>query len=233
MRLLVFLLIFANLIFFAYVQGYLGGESVSEIGRLEAQVQPDRLHLMWRPGDEPVSEGVISPPEGGSTENVSGGSAENVSGGGADNVLSAAEMICLSVVGLNLQTADDLEAKAKAAKLETRRRNDGSWWVFIPPQNSKEAVDKKVSELRQFGVHDFFIVIDGPQRFAISLGVFSQEEGARRHLEALRGQNVRSAQVGARQPENIRAMLEVRGAEEEVAVLRKQLPTDAQTRICL
>ncbi|MCL2022521.1 MAG: hypothetical protein FWG81_10790 [Betaproteobacteria bacterium] len=239
MRLLVFLLIFANLIFFAYARGYLGGESVSEAGRLEAQIQPERLHLMWRPGNEPEDAYKVSLPE---NDNEANG-AENATGdetsenAQADsipspNVVAATETACLTVSLLGVQAADEVETKAGTAKLEMRRRSEGSWWVFIPPQGSKEGADKKASELLQFGVKDFFIVSDGPQKFAISLGVFSQEEGARRHLEALRGKNVRSARAEARHPENIRTTLEIRGRADEIAALRDQLPAEAQTRAC-
>ena len=243
MRLFVFLLIFANLIFFAYSRGYLGGEAVSEAGRLEAQVQPERLHLMWRPGDEPDDADRIGLPK----EDIEVEAPEELSGNEAPreaepesapaSASPAAPVIatvvsCLAVSSLNTVVLDELEKKAEAARLETRRRVDGSWWVFIPSQGSKEAADKKASELRQFGVKDFFIVADGPQKFAISLGVFSQEEGARRHLEALRGKNVRSARAEARHPETARATLEIRGGEKEIKALREQLPAETEARAC-
>jgi hypothetical protein len=240
MRILVFLLIFANLIFFACTEGYFGGGSVSEAGRLETQVQPERLHLMWRPGEEPDNADKVVPPKGGASA-PENGSSSGLSGN--TQLVSALPAnlpagpalapgtACLLVSGLTVQGADDLEKKVKEAKLETRR-SEGHWWVFIPPQGSKGGADKKAGELRQFGVMDFFIVADGPQQFAISLGVFSQEEGARRHLEFLRGKGVRSARIEERQPDNVRTTLEIRGVEEEVATLRKQLPAEVSVRTC-
>jgi len=244
MRILVFLLILANLVFFAYAQGYLGSASVSEAERLEAEIQPDRLRLMWRPGEEPEDADTVALPTDGNAnapENAAGdGAAENAqpaSGTPAPetvpNAASAAlETACLLVSGLNVQMADELEKKAKAAKLETRRRSDGNWWVFIPPQENREGADRKASELRQLGVTDFFIVSDGAQKFAISLGVFSQEEGARRHLENLRGKGVRSARAEARRPEENRTTLEMRGIAKEIATLRDQLPAETSARVC-
>lgn len=265
MRILVFLLIFANVIFFAWAWGYFGDTAVSEAERLEAQIEPDRLHLMWRPGEEPENaDKVASPATGnasapgnvpGSTiaENTQPASPQappsqpapevvppevpsnvppNVPPSPAQAAPPVAATACLLVSGLNTLTADDLEKKAKAVKLDTRRRNnDGNWWVFIPPHENKEAADKKASELRQLGVTDFFIVPDGAQKFAISLGVFSQEEGSRRHLETLRGKGVRSAQVERRSEEN-RITLEIRGVEKEVTTLRRQFPAETSARAC-
>ncbi|MDR1848541.1 MAG: hypothetical protein LBQ75_00710 [Zoogloeaceae bacterium] len=261
MRILVFLLIFANVIFFAWAWGYFGDTTVSEAERLEAQIEPDRLHLMWRPGEEPENaDKVASPATGnasapgnvpGSTiaENTQPASPQappsqpapevvppevppNVPSSPAPAAPPVAATACLLVSGLNTLTADDLEKKAKAVKLDTRRRNnDGNWWVFIPPHENKEAADKKASELRQLGVTDFFIVPDGAQKFAISLGVFSQEEGSRRHLETLRGKGVRSAQVERRSEEN-RITLEIRGVEKEVTTLRRQFPAETSARAC-
>ncbi|MDR0528529.1 MAG: hypothetical protein LBG69_02820 [Zoogloeaceae bacterium] len=56
MRIFVFLLLFANLLFFAYTQGYFGSESSPDAWRLTAQERPDRLYLLWRPGEEPEEQ---------------------------------------------------------------------------------------------------------------------------------------------------------------------------------
>jgi hypothetical protein len=74
------------------------------------------------------------------------------------------------------------------------------YWVFIPPLRSQAAMERKVNELRDLGVNEYFPVLDpGRWRYAISLGVFRSEEGATRYLAQLRQKGVRSATVGERE----------------------------------
>jgi len=69
--------------------------------------------------------------------------------------------------------------------------------VFIPPLGSKEAADKKASELVHLGVHDFFIIQDQSNlRWAISLGVFKSEDAAKQLLATLVSKGVHSAKLG-------------------------------------
>ncbi|MGB4673915.1 MAG: hypothetical protein WBH99_08235, partial [Azovibrio sp.] len=51
MRALVFFLILANLLFFAYTQGYLGTAEAPDALRIEQQVHPERLRLLARDGE--------------------------------------------------------------------------------------------------------------------------------------------------------------------------------------
>ncbi|HKB84244.1 MAG TPA: SPOR domain-containing protein [Burkholderiales bacterium] len=75
-----------------------------------------------------------------------------------------------------------------------------SYWVYIPPLKSKPDMDRKAAELRQLGVTEYSpMVEEGRWRYAISLGVFRNEDGAKRHLGLLRKQGVRSAQIGERE----------------------------------
>jgi hypothetical protein len=69
--------------------------------------------------------------------------------------------------------------------------------VYIPSQGTKEGAEKKASELRHFGVNDFYIIQDnGPLHWGISLGVFKTEEAARALLAALNQKGVHSARLG-------------------------------------
>lgn len=74
------------------------------------------------------------------------------------------------------------------------------YWVYIPPLRSREAMDRKVKELRDLGITEFYPVLEaGRWRYAISLGIFRNEEGARKFLANLRRKGVRSAIVGNRE----------------------------------
>ena len=93
-----------------------------------------------------------------------------------------------------------LEPLALGTRLAQRRSEETtSWWVFIPPQSNRQAALKKTAELRALGVKDYFIVQgEGDHRWAVSLGVFRSAEAAQARLAALRGQGVRTAEVGPR-----------------------------------
>ena len=93
-----------------------------------------------------------------------------------------------------------LEPLALGTRLAQRRSEETtSWWVFIPPQSTRQGALKKTAELRALGVKDYFIVQEeGDHRWAVSLGVFRSAEAAQARLAALRGQGVRTAEVGPR-----------------------------------
>lgn len=93
---------------------------------------------------------------------------------------------------------DRLALGARARRVEVSVT--AGYWVFIPPLRSQAAMERKVSELRQLGVNEYFPVLDpGRWRYAISLGVFRSEQGATRYLAQLRQDGVRSATVGERE----------------------------------
>ncbi len=75
-----------------------------------------------------------------------------------------------------------------------------SYWIFITPLKSKPDMDRKTLQLKERGVTDYAPILEaGRWRYAISLGVFRKEDGAKKHLELLRGKGVRSAQIGERE----------------------------------
>jgi hypothetical protein len=107
-------------------------------------------------------------------------------------------------------------AQAEARRFETRlaplelgdrqsRRNvvstteASSHIVYIPPQGSREAAERKAGELKSMGVTDFFVMSDNsPMKWGISLGVFKSEAAAQTLLAALSKQGVHSARLAAR-----------------------------------
>jgi cell division septation protein DedD len=104
--------------------------------------------------------------------------------------------------------------------------------VFIPPQADRQMANRKAGELLALGVSEFFIVNDGPQQFAISLGVFSREEGAQSHLAKLREKGVRSARVGLRNTEKSRQHMEVKGDAIDLVAFSVSLPEGVTSREC-
>ena len=63
-------------------------------------------------------------------------------------------------------------------------------WVYIPATRDRRGAENRMAELRRQGVADLSIRPDN----AISLGVFSSEEAARRFLSQLESKGVRGAE---------------------------------------
>lgn len=111
---------------------------------------------------------------------------------------------CLEIGNFNEADAGRVESRlatlVPGARLSRRViREASSHMVFMPPQGSKENADNKVDQLRSLGVTDFYVIQDqSDMRWGISLGIFSSEEAAKKRLEQLRQQGVRTARIGTR-----------------------------------
>ncbi len=68
----------------------------------------------------------------------------------------------------------------------TRDSSRRGYWVFLPPAPSRQAARDTVEALKAAGVKDYFVVVTGGQKNAISLGVFSRAELARRRLKSMK-----------------------------------------------
>jgi hypothetical protein len=99
------------------------------------------------------------------------------------------------------------------------------YWVYIPPLRNRDIMERKVNELKNLGVGDYYPVIEpGRWRYAISLGIFRNEEGARKFLADLRRKGVRSAVVGNREQRVTQAAFTVREptVEESASLVELQ-----------
>ncbi|MEO8419325.1 MAG: hypothetical protein ABI475_11440 [Methylophilaceae bacterium] len=81
------------------------------------------------------------------------------------------------------------------------------WWVYIPRQQSLQTAQAKVEELRKLGVQESFVILELQWRYAISLGVFKDEQLATKLLDELKARGVVSAVKGMRNQESGRASL--------------------------
>lgn len=186
MRVFVFLLVLANLVFLAWTQGYLGGDDNPDAARLGQQVAADKLTVLSRdepPGSRNEASPVKAPPPA---------------------TMPDPEK-CLAWSGLSAADAETVDGALAGERFAGVRRvrhtlaEPSSWWVFIPPLANKAEADRKAGELKKLGVPEYFVIQDaGPNRFAISLGIFSSEQAAEDRLAALRAKGVRSAKAGPR-----------------------------------
>ena len=76
--------------------------------------------------------------------------------------------------------------------LERRVEDITRHWVFMPATRERRAAETAMADLRRKGVADMSIRPDN----AISLGVFSTEDAARRFLTTMEAKGVRGAQSG-------------------------------------
>lgn len=120
---------------------------------------------------------------------------------------------------------------------ERRTEETANWWVYIAPQSDGRAgALRKTRELRALGVEDYFIVQEeGPNRWAVSLGVFRTEAAARARLAALQAKKVRSAEVGPRETRVPKVWLQMReidpAKKEQLETVVSRIP-GTELRAC-
>lgn len=206
MRALFFVLLLANLAFFGWQSGYIGPgeEKKVEPERLNQQIAPEKIRL------------------------VSAETAKRIED------TARARNACLEWGSFPIQDADRaqtaLAALALGDKLSSRKVEEAAqYWVFMPPQGNKANADKKADELKRLGITDYFVVTDdGPNKWAISLGVFRTEDAAKTHLAEISTKGVKTARVGERETRVQKTVFQVRNIDEatrsKISDLRKDFP---------
>jgi len=200
LKLFFWFLVLVNGLLFSYHQGYLETlvPSGHEPARLEKQLNANQIKLI--PASVATAAEPPAPTFGGDAS-AANATPEPV----AANVDKKAEPLACVEIG-NFDATDAARFAAKLAPLSlgdkvVRRivaADTSRHIVFIPPQGSKEAADKKAGQLRNLGVKDFYVIQDNTEfRWGISLGIFSTEEAAKSHLAALGQQGVHSAKIQA------------------------------------
>jgi hypothetical protein len=193
-RTLFLVLLLANVAFFAWSRYVSPPEANADPAPLSRQIDPHKLK-------------VVAP-------------AELTAPVGVRPAAAAMTAKCVEWGSFTLTDAPRAEKALEPLALgprvgQRRTEEQAGWWVFIAPQNSgRSGAVRKATELKSLGINDYFIVQeDGPHRWAVSLGVFRTEEGARARLSALRTQGVRSAQLGARETTVPKVWLQVKGVD--------------------
>jgi len=201
MRTLVFLLLLANLSLFGYIKlDSLGsGEGV----RLSQQVQPDKIKVLT-----PQEVAALGPAKAASLADVcvEWGPLSDTD---RNRALASLEPLDLS----RLMTQKKVEVIA-------------SYWVFLPPAANRAAADQRLAELKASGIKDLSVIDSGPQRNAISLGVFRGEEAARNRLASLQAQGLANARLEPRTQSVQQTMLVVRDPTAQAMARLKELQSE-------
>ncbi len=209
MKWIFFLLLAANLVFGGYV--YLREHAPNPDAQLaRMQLNADQLRIV------PPPEKPAAPPP-----------AVQVS-------VPAAASVCVEWGSFGIGELSRAQVAVDRLALGDRvRRIDvpvtAGYWVYIPPLKSKADMDRKAGELRELGVIEHYPVLEtGRWRYAISLGIFRSEEGARKYLASLREKGVRSATIGKREQRVNQTAFLVKDPTQEdsanLAVLKSEFP---------
>jgi hypothetical protein len=204
MRVFLLLLILCNLAYFAWTQ-FFSREGSAERHLVEQQINRDAIRLLGPAQVAALTVARKEPPKEAEKEpDREGGKVQACLEWGSLNTSDVAK-------------AEEALASLSLDKRPVQRRVDDTarFWVFMPPQPTRAGAQQKAGELRRLGVQEFFIIQDEPRdRFTISLGVFRSEEAAKKRLEVLRAQGVRSAQVGLRDTAVQRVFFQLQNVSE-------------------
>jgi len=213
-RALFLILLLANVVFFAWARLIAGGGSGADPAPLARQIDPEKLRVV-----SPEELARLSTPKPAAVAAAAPAPAAPAAAAPPAPV----PLKCLewgSFAAADAARAQDaLEPLALGDRVTQRKSEETtSWWVFIPPQarapNPRQAALRKAGELKDLGVKDYYVVQDdGPNRWAVSLGVFRSEEAAQARLTSLHAQGVRSARVGPRESRSPKVWLQVKGVD--------------------
>jgi hypothetical protein len=219
MRMLFLLLVLANLAVYAWWRYVSPADAGLDPLPLARQIQPEKLNIV--PSAELARQAAKkAAPVAPAPQAVAPPAAP------AGPTATAA---CLEWGSFTLTDAPRAEKALEPLGLGGRvaqRRTDetAGWWVFMPPQGSRQAALKKVAELKNLGIEEFFVVgEEGPFRWALSLGVFRNEDAAQARLASLRAQGVRSARVGPRETIVPKVWLQVKSVDAPLQARLKDI----------
>lgn len=113
----------------------------------------------------------------------------------------------------NIITKFSLGATVKQQSSQEATR----YWVYIPQSKSLQEAQVALNDLNNKGVTESFIVLEPQWRYAISLGVFKDEQLATKLLEELKSKGVTSAVKGLRNHEKGQASLLINNVSSDMA----------------
>jgi hypothetical protein len=203
----------ANGVLLAYGQGLLGqpGDGAREPARLKNQLAPERMQQLTptqaRQAAAAAAASVAPAPP-----------AEVAAPEPAPEPAPAPvprDLVACVQAG-PFSTADARRFEARIARLGLAPRQSRieipfqevtSRLVYLPPNGGREGAQRRIAELKERGVTNFFIMQNdtSPLRYAISLGVFKSDGAAQKLVADLQRQGVRGVRILPRGPQVTRA----------------------------
>jgi hypothetical protein len=230
MRTVFLLLVLANVAVFAWWRYVAPADAGLDPQPLARQMEPEKLKIV--PPAELARQATKKP-----ATTVPGPQAA----AGPAPAAPSATAACLEWGSFTLTDAPRAEKALEPLGLgervaQRRTEETAGWWVFIPSQGSRQAAFRKAAELKNLGIDEFFVVgEEGPYRWALSLGVFRNEDAAQARLAALRAQGVRTARVGPREMVVPKIWLQVKSVDAPLQARLKEIASQvdgSELRAC-
>ncbi len=254
MKWIVGLLLLANLLLFGWMRWGAALTVDSDAATAQAALNPDKIKLL---GMQPASAVAASAPQAASSIGMSltlsqlptptlPASAPAVASAPVvphelpKETKKPEETSCAEwgeFSGTDLEHAQQALASLKLGERLAQHsvEHNHGYWVYIPPMRKRADVERKVAQLKERGVADYFVVQEKGKWFnAISLGVFRNKEAAQKYLAALRTKDVRTAKVGERMSKLRYTVFAMKGldaaATDKLKALQKGFP-DSELKI--
>ncbi|MBK9116587.1 MAG: SPOR domain-containing protein [Betaproteobacteria bacterium] len=197
MRIVIILLVLANLTLYAYTRLDSGG---GEAMLLADQVQPDKIKLLT-----PQQVAALGPAKVAALADVC------VEWGPLADPERARALA-------------ELEPLALGRLLSQKRVEfDSGYWVNMGPFATRAAAETRIGELRRQGVKELAVADAAKGQFAISLGVFRAEAAAVAYAEELAQLGIKLAKVQPRAQPIAQSIIVVRDPQQSVVARLKDL----------
>ena len=165
MKVLVFLLVLANLLFYAFSAGYFGRPENPDAGRLEQQVEPDKMRLVSHGEAPPANKKIVEPAPVAPVEVAPVPEAEPVA---APAPAPVVEKICLRWEHLPVAEANRLSARIdekfaafKQVKRAVAAEGQRAGGCIIPPLAGQgRGRQEGLGIAGSWSVTDYFILQD-------------------------------------------------------------------------
>jgi hypothetical protein len=176
-----------------------------------AELAPQKMRLLTEPGVRLVPR---TPPP---------------AAPGPESAAKAAEPAALACFRLgpfaNIEAADQAmtrlsNLKITAERQPEERRTVTGFRVYLPPFPSRQAAEEKRRELTRLGFRDHAVISEEGMPNALSLGVYSIEVNAQRHLARLATKGIK-AELQPLHQVRVVYLLEIRAPVEGVEALKK------------
>jgi hypothetical protein len=217
------LLLLASVAFFAFMQ--LGGMPNDANLQPQPEINAEKIRLLNAPG------------AAASTVAASMAAASSVPASApvvaqAAPVVAQAAPACMEwgeLFGDELKRATDALSAFNLNDRLTRRQVERTvgFWVYLPPQRSRAEVNRRIEELKQAGVTEYFVMQnEGKWHNAVSLGLFKTEEAAHHFLASVEARGVKSARLGPRAGKLSATVFEFREPDANLAAKLTALARD-------
>lgn len=219
MKFIFWALLAANAALFAYGQGYLGrvegGER--EPQRLTSQLARERIVMLSALEARAAAETAAAAPAPAPAAAEAPPEPEPAQAPAVETIACAQAGSFAAPDARRFETRiSRLGLGERQSRISVPFQEVTSHLVYLPPNGGKEGADRRVAELKEKGVSNYFVMQgEGPMKWAVSLGVFKTETAAQSLVAALGKQGVRGARVLPRGPQSTRAAWQFRALTSE------------------